>query len=137
MNEVEKIFKAIGHGFVVVFADGKSIGEKIPEYVEVAECALEDAPTIVKDVTDVVTAATGGAALFEALVAAVGGFGGNAAADLAVVTALAADAPKIGTYWVNLKDALTKLLQTLGADEKQIAAIFAVAVAAPATPVVG
>jgi len=135
-NEFVKIVDAVGHGFEVVFDDGKTIAEKLPQYIDVTEDAVEDAPTIVKDVTGVVTALSGGAAVFDALVIAIEGFGTNAAADVAAVQAIATDAPKIGSYWSGVKSSIETLLTTLGADEKQIAAIFAPATAAAPAPVV-
>lgn len=125
MNEFEKVAEEIGHGIKVVFTDGKTIVEKLPQYIKVAEDVAGDSPTVVKDVTAVVAAVSGGAAVFDSLVAAVGGLGANPEADIAVVTALAADLPKVGTYWANVKSSVTTLLQTLGADEKTIAAVFA------------
>jgi hypothetical protein len=131
-NEVDKIFEDIGHGIETVFADGKTIAEKLPEYIQVADEAVVDAPTVVKDVTAVVAAVSGGSAIFDALVLAVEGFGTNPTADIAVLGTIVADAPKIGTYWAGVKNAVETLLTTLGADEKQIAAIFAVPAPAPA-----
>jgi hypothetical protein len=124
-NAFEKVFEEIGHGIKVVFTDGKTIVQKLPEYIQVAEFAVEDAPTVVADVTAVVAALSGGAALFDSLVAAIESLGSNPAADIAVVTAILADAPKVGSYWTGVKNSVTTLLTTLGADEKQIAAVFA------------
>lgn len=129
-NPVLSVIEHIGHGIHVAETDITHVVAKLPQYITAAEIAVKDAPTVVADTTAVIAAITGGSALFEALVAATASLGTNVANDISVVQAVLADAPKIGAYWTNVKAAVTVLLTTLGADEKAIAAVFAV----PAVP---
>jgi hypothetical protein len=133
MNGFEKVMTDIEHGFEDVFKDGGKVLGKLPQLIEATEDGVKDTPTIVADVTALVAAASGGPALFGAVVTALEGLGTNVAADITVVTTLTQDAPKLGAYVTSLKTALEKLLTDLGADEKQIAAIFEPAPAAAAT----
>lgn len=120
-NEFEKILGDIGHGFKVVFEDGKTIAEKLPEYIKVADEVAADAPTVVADVTALGVAVESAALPFETLVGAIEANGANAGADLVLVESVYKNLP---AAWADVKAKFTALAITLGADEKAIAAIF-------------
>lgn len=123
-NPILDALEHVGHGIEVVFTDAKTIVAKLPEFITVAEDVATESPTVVAEVTAVVSAITGGSAIFDAVATALSSFGSNPAADVAVLTAVLAQAPQLGTYWTTVKTAVSALLKTLGADEATIAAVF-------------
>lgn len=130
-NEFEKVFEDIGHGIKVAFEDGKTLAEKLPEYLKVADEVAEDAPAVVSEVTELAIAVESAALPLEALAGAIEANGVNVGADLTLVEA---DYKNFPAAWANVKTKFTALLTTLGADEKAIAAIFVEPAPAPATP---
>lgn len=120
-----KVLAPVGHFFKIVFDDGKTLEENIPLYIQATDDAVKDAPTIVEDTANLISAVTGGAAIFHAL----DSLGLDPLADVEALQAAYAD---FKTYWPNLKAAVTTELTTLGADGAQIEAIFA-----PVQPPVG
>jgi hypothetical protein len=123
-NPILDALEHVGHAIHVVFTDASTVVAKLPEYITVADDVATESPTVVADVTEVVAAITGGSAIFTAVTAALAGLGTNVTADAAALTAIIQQAPQLGEYWTNVKTAVTKLLTTLGADEKTIAAVF-------------
>jgi hypothetical protein len=132
-NPILDAVEHVGHGLHVVFSDAETVVAKLPEYITVTEDLATEAPTVVSDITAVVTAITGGASIFNAVTAALAGLGTNPTADIAAITAIITQASKMDSYWASVKSTVTTLLTTLGADEKTIAAVFETPAPAPTT----
>ncbi len=113
-----KVLAPVGKFFKIVFDDGKTLEENIPLYIQATDDAVKDAPTIVEDTAALISAVTGGAAIFHAL----DNLGLDPLADIDALQTAYAD---FKTYWPNLKAAVTTELTTLGADAAQIESIFA------------
>lgn len=121
MSTFTKVLGSIGHFFKTIFDDGKTLVEKLPTYIKVADDVAADAPTVVDDVTALAVAVEEAALPLETLAAAIAANGTNIGAD---ITLAEAEYKNFPAAYANVKAKFTALLTTLGADEKTIAALF-------------